>query len=449
MWKALLTLALASYCLAAPQGQQRDKLLDEPILRMLVQNPNPNPKSNPIPNPIPKPNPQQPNPGNKDTTGSADFGNLVALLNQYQNQQSTSTPSTFVGTQNKPKPPPDDCECVSYYLCRNGTVVEDGFGLIDIRSDFDVNSEQIASGSCDDHLEVCCKPSDKLRLGHEFIPPRIERHGCGQRNPDGVGLRITGGKDNESKFGEFPWMVAIMLDTDIDKPFKQSSSNMRCGGSLIHRLAVLTAAQCVRGKNASSLIIRAGEWDRRARNETIGHQDRKVQKVILHDKFYDFAILILAEPVDLAENVDVVCLPEPNTVFDASRCFVSGWGRDTLDYPIHFPAILKKVELPVVPRSTCEESIRNTLGRHFNLHESFICAGGEPGRDACTGDSGSPLVCPSKKDPTIYQQAGIVAWGIGCGERGIPGIYANVAYARTWIDDQMARHNLDNNLYNI
>merc|ERR1712146_57899 len=29
---------------------------------------------------------------------------------------------------------------------------------------------------------------------------------------------------------------------------------------------------------------------------------------------------------------------------------------------------------------------------------------------------GSPLVCPSQYDPNTYVQAGIVAWGIGCGE---------------------------------
>lgn len=46
--------------------------------------------------------------------------------------------------------------------------------------------------------------------------------------------------------------------------------------------------------------------------------------------------------------------------------------------------ILKKVELPLVDRSRCLDALRTTrLGRHFVLHESFRCAGGEEGKDTC------------------------------------------------------------------
>merc|ERR1712119_131696 len=68
------------------------------------------------------------------------------------------------------------------------------------------------------------------------------------------------------------------------------------------------------------------------------------------------------------------------------------------------------------------------------LHDSFVCAGGVNGKDTCKGDGGSPLVCPSKYDPYTYIQAGIVAWGIGCGEDGTPGVYADVSQATCWID---------------
>lgn len=47
--------------------------------------------------------------------------------------------------------------------------------------------------------------------------------------------------------------------------------------------------------------------------------------------------------------------------------------------------IEKEVDVPVVPFATCQTTLRTTrLGVAFNLDPSFLCAGGEPGKDACT-----------------------------------------------------------------
>jgi len=46
--------------------------------------------------------------------------------------------------------------------------------------------------------------------------------------------------------------------------------------------------------------------------------------------------------------------------------------------------ILKKVELPIVQHNTCQDVMRTTrLGKYFLLDKSFICAGGEAGKDTC------------------------------------------------------------------
>lgn len=47
------------------------------------------------------------------------------------------------------------------------------------------------------------------------------------------------------------------------------------------------------------------------------------------------------------------------------------------------------------------------------------------------GDGGSPLMCPNNDG--VFVQAGIVAWGIGCGTNGVPGGYVNVASFTCWI----------------
>ena len=55
--------------------------------------------------------------------------------------------------------------------------------------------------------------------------------------------------------------------------------------------------------------------------------------------------------------------------------------------------------------------------------------------DTCKGDGGSPLVC--QKQQGTWYQAGIVSFGIGCGETGFPAVYADVSFASCWIDRQV------------
>jgi hypothetical protein len=60
--------------------------------------------------------------------------------------------------------------------------------------------------------------------------------------------------------------------------------------------------------------------------------------------FNDVALLFLAEPVDLGPEADVVCLPRPDQVFDGSRCFATGWGKDQFGMQqiplVHFQMII-------------------------------------------------------------------------------------------------------------
>ena len=104
---------------------------------------------------------------------------------------------------------------------------------------------------------------------------------------------------------------------------------------------------------------------------------------------------------------------------------------------------MKEVDVPMVPHGDCQTMLRNTprLPRQFKLDKSFVCAGGEAGKDACRGDGGGPLVCAGDTDgitDPVYTQVGIVAWGIGCGQEGVPGAYTDVAAQVCWIDWAMS-----------
>merc|ERR1712013_32305 len=158
----------------------------------------------------------------------------------------------------------------------------------------------------------------------------------------------------------------------------------------------------------------------------------------------DLAILYVDRDINLNHPyVNTACLPSCADQFDHQfsngtgvRCFVAGWGKDEHDGSFQF--IPKKVDLPLVNDDQCEASLQTALnaqrpgaGDRFRIHPSEICAGAEVGKDACTGDGGSPLVCQAKSGR--WTVMGLVAWGVGCAS-DLPGVYVRMSYFKDWID---------------
>lgn len=67
-------------------------------------------------------------------------GNVDLLIKDVfgtGNINTTTSRNLILGTENQTPSKPDDCECVPYYQCKEGKIVQGGIGIIDIRSDFD------------------------------------------------------------------------------------------------------------------------------------------------------------------------------------------------------------------------------------------------------------------------------------------------------------------------
>ncbi|KAK9878968.1 hypothetical protein WA026_003787 [Henosepilachna vigintioctopunctata] len=378
--------------------------------------------------------------------------------------------------------------CVPYYNCDPATNriittgVTDGFNMIDIRFNDD--------NQCDHFLDICCQTPEEnststtvsstqrittstnslytsptiqststfgtqestTRQSNDDLQNRISTEHtvdqdsdnswstCGKRNPQGIDFKLSGNLNDEAEYGEFPWQVAL-LRTNYDK--KKHGHQCICGGSLIRSNVVLTAAHCVLGFQPAEITIRAGEWDTQTTKERIPYQERIATRVIAHERYgdgaiNDIALILLNEPYVKVKSVGNVCLPNQNQFVNSEHCFASGWGKSNFGKEGAYSVILKKIELPMVPNSECQRFLRRTrLGHRFKLHSSFTCAGGEAGKDTCTGDGGSPLVCPDPNNSERYIQTGIVSWGVGCGKKDVPGVYTDVAKFRTWIDNKL------------
>jgi kallikrein len=338
-------------------------------------------------------------------------------------------------------------KCVQMHLCIGGKLNRNGSYIIDIR---------LGDNECH-FLESCCDFGDEVPGGPvvtpepyestTFVTPsQMNKPRCGKRNPNGIGYRMLAQVENEAEYGEFPWMTAVLKKSGVDG----IPDIYAGGGSLIHLSIVLTAAHIIPDKNPNVLLARVGEWDTSDEKERYVHVDHEVADLEVHPEFdetilyNDVALLFLEKPVYKDEHIGTVCLPPEYHNFDLSRCFTSGWGKNRFGKEGYYQTILKKIELPFVNHDDCQKKLRKTrLGPWYELHDSFVCAGGEVDKDSCVGDGGSPLVCPIEGVENHYYQAGIVAWGIACGLEDVPGVYVNVAKYRGWIEEKVAKRSYD------
>jgi len=254
---------------------------------------------------------------------------------------------------------------------------------------------------------VCCQfPSERATN-------RTERLLQG-RNGD-TQERIIGGVP--SQFGEWPFMAGIF-----------HKNRLFCGGSLIDSRHVLTAAHCVSKftpDDVAQLEVLLGALYR-----SNGGIRVRVRSITRHKSFdpvhlhYDIALITLATPVSFSNGLSPVCIYNERFASEnyGKQATVLGWGN--LEPGSYYrPEVLHKATLQIKTLDECRRNFGSSAPGGIRDH--FICAHA-PGRDACSGDSGGPLMINNC-------QVGIVSWGIGCATHNY-GVYTRIASFKTWID---------------
>ncbi|XP_044060421.1 coagulation factor IXa [Siniperca chuatsi] len=243
--------------------------------------------------------------------------------------------------------------------------------------------------------------------------------------PPRANKRIVGGKMVIP--GEIPWQVAL-----IERP----SGQLFCGGSILSKRWVITAAHCTVDAK-KSFFIRVGEHNIYTNEGT--EQDHDVLEQHIHPRYnatvslynHDIALLYLKRPLTFSSKVRPICIgPQAFTealVKESSPATVSGWGR--IRFIGSTANTLQKVEVPFTDRTECKHS------SSAMITPFMFCAGYyNEAKDACQGDSGGPHT------NSIYGTwflTGIVSWGEECAKEGKYGVYTRVSLYYRWINHVM------------
>jgi len=245
------------------------------------------------------------------------------------------------------------------------------------------------------------------------------------------GTRIIG--TNPTQPHEYPWMVALLIN-----------GRSFCGGSIIDKRHILTAAHCTDG--AENITILMGSHSIKEREESRRIVNITSENIFQHPNyddeniFSDISILRLPEELTYSENIRPICLPNrfmmQQTNVGDTVVRVSGWGIQSDDAKTISPVLQHTQETTVMSNANCRQLFRDLISGNQ------ICMNTTPRNSACKGDSGGPLFSVVKatgSQPAHIVQHGIVSFGSFSCERGFPVAFTRVTAFLDYIEEITGR----------
>uniref|UniRef100_A0A8C2WK52 Zgc:154142 n=1 Tax=Cyclopterus lumpus TaxID=8103 RepID=A0A8C2WK52_CYCLU len=213
----------------------------------------------------------------------------------------------------------------------------------------------------------------------------------------------------------WPWQVSM-----------QPTFFHTCGGTLIHKNWVLTAAHCFMSERCFNV------------SGIYRHESFRYPTVPTVE--FDIALVRLDGDVEPSNEISYACLPSAEEVLPGGKkCYATGWGDETGNSMNASVAEgLNQVALPVVPYDTCKRMDY----WWFQVKTSMICCGytlPDELQSVCQGDSGGPLVCQDIPGGS-WEVHGITSFGpIGCVMNKKPSVFTRSSAYLPWIENVLRR----------
>jgi len=251
--------------------------------------------------------------------------------------------------------------------------------------------------------------------------------------------RVIGGK--ALRPGAAPWQALIWRPDSVHGGDLSGRQRVLCGGSLIARGWILTAAHCLRDDDGwitrRGYQVRLGVYNPRA-DEGVAYP---ITRVYQHPDYkrsnYVFDIALIRYDPNAGQRsavtnsiasiaLDTVPVSE-RTIRQGQQVHVYGWGW-TREVDSGSTAELRSARLELESLDRCTR-ITGYRGAALN---AALCASGRNNEQACSGDSGGPLIAYSDRGPFVI---GVVSSGRACGQAGEPSRFTRVALVRQWIEE--------------
>ncbi|KAI4889016.1 hypothetical protein NFI96_027272, partial [Prochilodus magdalenae] len=234
--------------------------------------------------------------------------------------------------------------------------------------------------------------------------------------------RVVGGAVTSPN--AWPWQVSLRTQSN-------TCYSHVCGGVLIKKQWVLTAAHCVDGIRVALVVL--GEHDL-TQPESGKEQFFGVSAIYIHPSWNrnvtvgnDIALIRLTSDAILNSYVQLAPLPPADQVVSSNTtCYVTGWGYTKSGGVVS--TLLRQASLPSVDYATCNSSSWWSTA----VKTTMICAGGSGTTAGCNGDSGGPLNCMVDGSYVVHGVASFVS-SAGCNTIRKPTVFTRVSAYLSWV----------------